>query len=262
MMKRLGKRSTRDIIIADRGYASLELMETVRDAGADFLFRVPDDFIKETMNLPKQDCDIEVSFTIFTRQTNESKKMIAEGKAKWLPRPSRFEKNKKTVTWFHDYPYLMSLCLVKFKLDNGNYEIICTSLNPDIFPPEKLTELYHLRWSIETSLRFLKYAIGLMNLHAKRESSVKQEIFARLLMYNFCSRIANTVIVEQNENRELKYKINFTAAIHICFAWLKRQLKLDVRKLIAQHIEPIRPGRIDERNLKPKSFTYFLYRVA
>ena len=102
-----------------------------------------------------------------------------------------------------------------------------------------------------------------MNFHAKRESSVKQEIFARLMMNNFCSRIANTVIVEQNENRELKkYKINFTAAIHICFAWLKRQLKLDVRELIAQYIEPVRPGREDKRNIKTKSFTYFLYRVA
>lgn len=121
-------------------------METVRDAGADFLFRVPDDFIKETMNLPKQDCDIEVSFTIFTRQTNESKKMIAEGKAKWLPGLSRFGKHKKKVTWFHESPYLMSLRLVKFKLDNGNYETICTSLNPVWFPPEKLKELYHLRW--------------------------------------------------------------------------------------------------------------------
>lgn len=262
MMKRLGKRSTRDIVIVDRGYASLDLMETVRDAGADFLFCVPEDFIKETKNLPELDCDIEVSFTIFTRQTNESKKMITEGKAKWLPGLSRFGKHKKKVTWFHESPYLMSVRLVKFKLDNGNYEIICTSLSPDKFPPEKLKELYHLRWSIETSFRFLKYVIGLMNFHAKRESSVKQEIFARLLMYNFCSRIANTVIVEQNENRELKYKINFTAAIHICFAWLKRQLKLDLRKLIAQHIEPIHPGRIDERNIKPKSFTYFLYRVA
>ena len=101
-----------------------------------------------------------------------------------------------------------------------------------------------------------------MNFHAKREPSVKQEIFARLLMNNFCSRIANTVIVEQNENRELKYKINFTAAIHICFAWLKHQLKLGVRKLIAQYIEPVRPGREDKRNVKLKSFTYFLYRVA
>ena len=261
-MKRLEKRSTRDIVIADRGYTSLDLMETVRDAGADFLFRVPDDFIKEIMNLPKQDCDIEVSFTIFTRQTNESKKMIAEVKAKWLPGLSRFGKHKKKVTWFHESPYLMSLRLVKFKLDNGNYETICTSLSPVWFPPEKLKELYHLRWSIDTSFRFFKYAIGLMNFHAKRESSVKQEIFARLLMYNFCSTIANTVIVEQNENRELKYKINFTAAIHICFAWLKRQLKLDVRELIAQYIEPVRPGREDKRNIKTKSFTYFLYHIA
>lgn len=101
-----------------------------------------------------------------------------------------------------------------------------------------------------------------MNFHAKRESSVKQEIFARLLMYNFCSRIANSVIIDQNGQRELKYKINFTAAIHICFAWLKRQLKLGVRKLIAQYIEPVRLGREDKRNIKTKSFTYFLYRVA
>lgn len=101
-----------------------------------------------------------------------------------------------------------------------------------------------------------------MNFHAKRETSVKQEIFARLLMYNFCARIANSVIVDQNEQRELKYQINFTTEIHICFAWLKRQLKLDVRKLIAQYIEPIRPGREDKRKVKPKSFAYFLYRVA
>lgn len=262
MMKRLGKRSTKDIVIADRGYASLDLMETVRDAGADFLFRVPESFIRETTNLPEQDCDTEVSFTIVTRQTKENKRLMAEGKAKWLQGPSRFGKNKKTVTWFHGSPYLMSLRLVKFKLDNGNYEIICTSLNPDKFPPEKLKELYHLRWGIETSFRFLKYAIGLMNFHAKREASVKQEIFARLLMYNFCSRIANSVIIDQNGQRELKYKINFTAAIHICFAWLKRQLKLDVRELIAQYIEPVRPGREDKRNIKIKSFTYFLYRVA
>ena len=65
-------------------------------------------------------------------------------------------KAKKKVTWFHGSPYLMSLRIVKFKLENGNYETICTSLSPDKIPPEKLKELYHLRWSIETSFRFLK----------------------------------------------------------------------------------------------------------
>ena len=64
--------------------------------------------------------------------------MIAEEKAKSLPGLSRFGKHKKKVTWFHESPYLMSLRLVKFKLDNGNYETICTSLSPVWFPPEKL----------------------------------------------------------------------------------------------------------------------------
>ena len=262
MIKRLGKRSSGDIVIADRGYASLDLMETIRDVRADFLFRVPEEFIRETRSLPDQDCDIEVEFTIFTSQTKETKRLLSEGKAKWLPGLSKFGNTKKKVTWFHPSPYHMSLRLVKFKLKNGNYEIICTSLSRDNFPAEKLKDLYHLRWGIETSFRSLKYSIGLVNFHAKKESSVRQEIYARFLMYNFCARIANSVIVEQNGKRELKYQINFTATIHICFAWLKRQLKLDIRKLIAQYIEPVRPGREDERKIKTKSFSYFLYRVA
>lgn len=101
-----------------------------------------------------------------------------------------------------------------------------------------------------------------MNFHAKKETSVKQEIFARLLMYNFCSRVASSVVVEDKDTRNLKYKINFTEAIHICFAYLKRQLTLDIRKLIAKYIEPVRPGREDERKLKIKSFIPFIYRVA
>jgi hypothetical protein len=262
MIKRLGNRSAKELIVADRGYASLDLLETIRDVGADFLFRVPEDFIRETRNLPEQDCDVDVTFTIYTSQTKESKKLMAEGKAKYLSGPSKFGKPKKTVTWYHPSPYLMSLRIVRFKLSNGNYEIICTSLKRDKFPPEKLKTLYHLRWGIETSFRYLKYAIGLINFHAKKETSVKQEIFARLLMYNFCSRVASSVVVEDKDTRNLKYKTNFTEAIHICFAYLKRRLTLDIRKLIAQYIEPVRPGREDERKLKIKSFTPFLYRVA
>jgi hypothetical protein len=65
-----------------------------------------------------------------------------------------------------------------------------------------------------------------------REESVKQEIFARLLMYNFCARIAGSVVIEQHEDNVYTYKVNFTQAIHICFAYLKRNLDIDIRELI------------------------------
>ena len=123
-------------------------------------------------------------------------------------------------------------------------------------------ELYHLRWGIKTSFRTLKYAIGMTSFHAKKEESIKQEIFARLMMFNFCSRIANSIIVEQKDDNTYSYKVNFTQAIHICFAYLKKQLKIDIRDLRKRYIEPVRPGREDERKIKPKSAVFFIYRVA
>ena len=262
MVKRLSNKANKNIIIMDRGYASLDLMETVKDSGSDYLIRMPMGFISEIRSLPECECDVDESFTVVTRQTKENMRLRKQGKVKLQCGVSRYGKEKKGVSWYHPSPYLMSVLLVKFRLDNGEFEIIGTSLDREKFPPEKLKELYHLRWGLETSFRHLKYSIGLVNFHAKKETSVKQEIYARFLMYNFCARIANSVIVEQKDSRAYKYKINFTEAIHICFAYLKRQLTIDIRKLIAKYIEPVRPGREDKRKIKPKSFAYFLYRVA
>ena len=179
-----------------------------------------------------------------------------------LPGPSKFGKPKKNVTWFHPSPYVMKLRIVRFLLDTGEYETIVTSLNRSKSSPAKIKELYHLRWGIKTSFRTLKYAIGMTSFHAKKEESIKQEIFVRLMMFNFCSRIANSIIVEQKDDNTYSYKVNFTQAIHICFAYLKKQLKIDIRDLRKRYIEPVRPGREDERKIKPKSAVFFIYRVA
>lgn len=128
----------------------------------------------------------------------------------------------------------------------------------------KLKELYHLRWGIETSFRELKYAMGLTSFHAKKVDYIKQEIFARLTLYNYCELIT-TYVVEHTENISKKNQVNFTIAIYICREYLRRKRKLrppDVVKLIEKHILPIRPGRRDPRKVKPQASVSFLYRVA
>ena len=156
----------------------------------------------------------------------------------------------------------MNLRIVRFPLKTGTYETIATSLDKNEFPIEEIKSLYHLRWGIETSFRSLKYAIGLTNFHARKEESILQEIFARLLIYNFCSKIANSIVIEKNDENTYSYKINFTQAIHLCFSFLKHQIETDVRELIRKYIEPVRPGREDKRNIKPKTVINFTYRVA
>ena len=121
-----------------------------------------------------------------------------------------------------------------------------------------------MRWGIETSFRELKYAIGLTNFHAKKVPYIKQEIFARLLLYNFCEIITTSVVVEQSNNSKYCYQVNFTRAIFICKEYLKRKELTPVRvsQLIQKYILPIRPGRRDPRKVKHQAAVGFLYRVA
>ncbi|WP_306756916.1 transposase [Agathobacter rectalis] len=60
--------------------------------------------------------------------------------------------------------------------------------------------IYHLRWGIETSFRELKYAIGLTSFHARKPDFIKQEIYARLLLYNYCELITTHVIKQMKNN--------------------------------------------------------------
>lgn len=91
----------------------------------------------------------------------------------------------------------------------SNHTIV-TSLNRFEFPIKRIKELYHLRWGIETSFRELKYTIGLVNFHAKKEDFIRQEIFARLVMYNFCARITLYVVIEQSDKRVHTHQVNYT----------------------------------------------------
>ena len=46
-----------------------------------------------------------------------------------------------------------------------------------------------MRWGIETSFRELKHTLSLNKLHSKKTDHIHQEIFAKAIIYNFCSVI-------------------------------------------------------------------------
>lgn len=57
---------------------------------------------------------------------------------------------------------------------------------------------------IETSFRDLKYTIGLLHFHSK-SGHILQEIYARLIMYNFSEPITSHAIIERKtENMNTK----------------------------------------------------------
>jgi len=124
---------------------------------------------------------------------------------------------------------------------------------------------YHMRWGIETSFRELKYAVGLTSFHAKKLDYIKQEIWARLILYNFCEVIsARAALKKHRYKTKHTYQLNYTRAIHICrfFLSIREKAPPDVESLISRELLPVRPGRSDPRKVNFQSAVSFLYRVA
>ena len=119
-----------------------------------------------------------------------------------------------------------------------------------------------MRWGIETAFRELKYTIGLLHFHAKKVEYIFQEVFARLIMYNFTELVTSPVII-QKADCKYAYKANFSVAVHVCRQFFLGNVSPpDVEALIQKHVSPIRPGRSRPRKMTVKHAVSFIYRVA
>ena len=256
----------KSILMADRGYECFNLFELCnRTNNLDYLIRVKNKGIKEIAVLPMEEFDKDLSIEIRTTQTKSDKESYKNGEAHYLSGKSKFGKYKVSQTWDFESKCIINLRVVRFKITEDTYETIVTSLNRFEFGIAEIKHLYHLRWSIETSFRELKYALGLVNLHSKRKDFIVQEIWARLTMYNFAERIIQSVVIKQDNNRKWSYQVNFTMGFHICMDYFRHpdiHSPPELENLIARYILPIRPGRTDQRKLKTKSVVPFIYRVA
>lgn len=248
------------ILVADRGYENYNIFAHAIEKGWKFAIRVKDknsNGIASGLNLPPNDeFDIDIT-QIFSRKNTKTTKNAGY---KWMPVNQVFDYLPRKS----DKTYELSFRIIRFPIGSNSYEIIITNLDRNIFDVKKIKEIYHLRWGIETSFRELKYAIGLTSFHARKPDFIKQEIYARLLLYNYCELIT-THVIKQMKNNDKTKQVNFTIAIYICREYLRNKRNLsppDVINLIEKHVLPVRPGRKDPRNVKPQASVSFLYRVA
>ena len=246
-------------LIADRGYKNHNIMAHAINKGGKFVIRAKDvnsSGILSGLNLPKTgEFDRSIKLTFTRKQTKTAK---AAG-YRFMPQNRIFD----YLPLGSDSTYSLEFRIVRFAIGNGTYEVLLTNLDQDQFEADSLKEIYKMRWGIETSFRELKYAIGLTSLHARKVGYIKQEIFARLLLYNYCELITTHVILKTDRLDKTK-QVNFTVAIYICREYLRHKRQLsppDVIKLIERNILPVRPNRKDPRKVKPPASVSFLYRV-
>ena len=164
--------------------------------------------------------------------------------------------------------YYLQFRVVRIEIREGVYECLITNLPAWEFPKEKLKEIYHLRWGIETAFCQLKYSVSMAAFHAKKVEYIKQEIYARLSLFNFSKSVSSHASVSKNKRKKYKhaYKINFNMAVHICRLFLKRSCDmhpLDVIGWIQQYLRVEKePGRSFLRNLRGIGAVSFFYRLS
>lgn len=267
----------KSIVILDRGYPGYNVFAHFEHTpNVDYLCRVNQgrDSFRDIQALPMTELDTYIHPEITTTQTKEDKRLkrilVQLPKKNTTPDSSNYNR-----VWDFPSPYQMHLRVVRFRIADrpgkdgrvetnpDNYETIITSLDPAEFPLGEIKKLYGIRWGVETSFRTLKYAVGMVNLHAKNEEYVRQEIYAHLIMYNFFCRIAACTGVTHKGQGKYEYQINLTTAYHLCRAFYLGMI--DAGRLMGKlerYVLPVRPGRQDKRKMKTKTFVSFLYRVA
>lgn len=248
------------IYLCDRGYASYNTFAHVIESGQFFVMRCTDDKTEKILGFPLdniQQLDYHVE-RILSRSQSKKKRLHPEQEEQY-----RFVcKNVPMDYITQGHPeYRLSLRIIRIELSDSCYENLITNLPELDFDFDDLKDLYHLRWDEETSFRDLKYPLCLKAFHSQKYEYIIQEVWARAILYNFCSEIAMAVEIPEKK-RKYVYQVNYSEAIKICRDFLRIHdgTTLDVEGLIAQNILPVRPGRTFPRQARFKLPISFCYR--
>jgi hypothetical protein len=176
------------VFIGDRGFSSYNFFAHAKEKGMLFLVRAKDINVRRLLKLETLPDRIETHAKVILTRTQSAKKRMRSnpaGQYRYIGSATSFD--YVGIGSPDEYP--LSLRIVRFEAADGIFENIVTNLPEDEFPAGDIKQLYHMRWDIETSFRDLKHTIGTVNFHSKKPEYIEQEIWARLILFNFCAAI-------------------------------------------------------------------------
>ena len=248
------------LFIGDRGFVSFNIMAHAIENNAFFLIRARDPSSRtllSSVDLPDSP-EFEITFERWLTRRN-TKTIMAQPQIYKSIGPRVFDylepKSRKL--------YYICFRIIKIQLSNGSAEYLYTNLPPEDFTTSEIRELYHMRWDIETSFRDIKYAAGMVFFHSRKKQLILQEIYAKLILYNFSEAIIGGVVCGKKD-RKYAYQINVPLALAVCVEFIRRQRNgapiERLEELLMKKLIPVRPGRSSPRYIKARTATSFQYR--
>lgn len=225
-------RTSKELVIMDRGYPSAVLMNSIDELGFKYVMRCSKQFVRGIKNNGND-------FTV----------------------NHKFAKSET-----------VKFRVIKIALENGDEEILITNIFSKSFTEKDFAEIYHMRWSIEEKYDDLKNKLEIENFSGNSNIAILQEFYSTMFLNNIASVMAldcEEEIAQRCKDKNLKYqyKANISMTISILkFSLIemftyKSQKKRDkildnIYHQLLTCVTPIRLGRSFVRNKKHKSQKY------
>jgi hypothetical protein len=159
------------VLLYDRGFPSYAFIQTLREQHKGyFLFR----------------CPAQSTFPVveaFIQEGKDEDFLLLAPSSNYLRHASARQRRKA---------HLIQLRVIRLESPDGKISVLLTNLlNKNTFSKEQIIELYFRRWAIEGHYRNEKVVLGIEDFHGKTGNSIRQELFASLIM----TVIARTLMV-------------------------------------------------------------------
>lgn len=249
------------ILVADRGYESYNTFAHIENRGWKYVIRGKqgETGILSSLILPdSKEFDQECSVTICKKHTRKTKEQ---------PEVYKRIRSDATFDFFTEegQEYTMKFRVVKLRVNDTLTEILFTNLSKEEMSAKELKEIYGMRWGIETAFLQLKYQLGAAAVHSKKAEFVQQELYAKVLMFNYCKAILLDLVVPQKSHCKYEYQINLNTAIDICLNGWRCPAEAappNVEELLLKYQVPIREGRSFPRTSSHKTANHFVHRIS
>jgi hypothetical protein len=223
----------KELIIFDRGYASIELVNTLVEANINFLMRVRRKFNTEIDEMKTEEGVVTLR-----------------------------KKGEKAA----------AVRVVKIALPGGEIETLITNLRDKKFDGEAFKALYFKRWPIETKYDELKNKLEIENFSGRTITAIKQDFYATMYLSNMASAFywdAQEKVVEERRDKDNKYeyhvnvnheigvlKDKFIAAIIEPDDTKRNKLIDKILEQLSSRVTPFRPNRSVPRNKTPRKANF------
>lgn len=223
---------SKELVILDRGYPSFELIRFFESKNLSYLMRVKTRFNIDIDRMPLGD----------------QRYFLSQGQER------------------------IAVRVIKFHLPSGETETLITNVFDKRMSAKAFKKLYFKRWPIETRYGDLKRKLEIENFSGRTEEAIYQDYYITVFLSNMLFIAAaevQPIIDEIREDKENRYdyqvnvnhavgvfKDRFIMALLYTDSLRKSQAIEKILRLLREHVTPVRPNRIVERNPNPRKANF------